>query len=206
MTDARFIHITTNDPISSFLCLSNIPLYTYSISPLSTHLLMDIWLFLCPGYCKQCCNEYRKWSEVTQSCPTLCDPMHCSLPGSLVHGIFQARVLEWVAISFSRGSSQPRERTRVSQTASRHVTVWATREAPAMRGAGGGVSQMSQLLASGGQNIGVSSSTSVLPKNTQDWYPFRWTGWISLQSKGLSTVFSNTTVQNHQFFGTQLSL
>ena len=66
--------------------------------------------------------------------------------------------------------------------------------------------QMSQLFASGGQNIGVSTSTSVLPMNTQDWSPLGWTGWISLQSKGLSRVFSNTTVQNHQFFSTQLSL
>ena len=66
--------------------------------------------------------------------------------------------------------------------------------------------QMSQLFASGGQSIGVSASTSVLPMNTQDWFPLRWTGWISLQSKGLSSVFSNTTVQKHQFFDTQLSL
>ena len=63
---------------------------------------------------------------------------------------------------------------------------------------------MSQFFASGGQSIGVSASTSVLPMNTQDWSPLGWTGWISLQSKGLSRVFSNTTVQKHQFFGTQL--
>ena len=68
-------------------------------------------------------------SEVAQSCPTLCDPMDCSLLGSSVHGIFQARVLEWVAISFSRGSSRPRNRTRVSRIAGRHCTVWTTREA-----------------------------------------------------------------------------
>ena len=66
--------------------------------------------------------------------------------------------------------------------------------------------QMSQLFTSGGQRIGVSASTSVLPMNTQDWYPLGWTGWNSLQSKGLSRVFSNTTVQNHQFFDTQISL
>ena len=66
--------------------------------------------------------------------------------------------------------------------------------------------QMSQLFTSGGQTIGVSVSTSVLPMNTQDWFPLGWTGWISLQSKGLSRVFSNTTVQKHQFFCTQLSL
>ena len=65
---------------------------------------------------------------------------------------------------------------------------------------------VSQLFASGGQSIGVSASTSVLPMNTQDWSPLGWTGWISLQSKGLSRVFSNTTVQKHQFFSAQLSL
>ena len=63
----------------------------------------------------------------------------------------------------------------------------------------------SQFLASGGQSIGVSASASVLPMNTQDWSPLEWTGWISLQSKGLSRVSSNTTVQRHQFFSTQLS-
>ena len=63
--------------------------------------------------------------------------------------------------------------------------------------------QMSQLFTSGGQNIGVSASTSVLLMNTQDWFPLGWTGWISLQSKGLSRVFSNTTVQKHQFFCAQ---
>ena len=64
---------------------------------------------------------------------------------------------------------------------------------------------MSKFFTSGGQSIGVSASTSVLPMNTQDW-SLGWTGWISLQSKGLSRVFSNTTVQKHQFFGAQLSL
>ena len=65
---------------------------------------------------------------------------------------------------------------------------------------------MSQFFASGGQSIGVSASISVLPMNIQDWFPLGWTGWISLHSKGLSRVFSNTTVQKHQFFGAQLSL
>ena len=64
--------------------------------------------------------------------------------------------------------------------------------------------QMSQFFASGGQSIGVSTSTSVLPINMQNWFPLGWSGWISLQSKGLSRVFSNTTVQKHQFFGAQL--
>ena len=69
-----------------------------------------------------------------------------------------------------------------------------------------GSSLISQLFASGGQSIGVSASTSALPVNTQDWSPLGWAGWISLQSKGLSWVFSNITVQKHQFFGAQLSL
>ena len=69
-----------------------------------------------------------KWSEIAQSCLTLCNPMDCSLPGSSVHGIFQARILEWIAISFSRGSSRPRDRTQVSHIVGRHFTIWATRE------------------------------------------------------------------------------
>ena len=65
--------------------------------------------------------------------------------------------------------------------------------------------KMSQIFASSGQNIGVPASISVLPKNTQDWSPLGWTGWVASHSKGLSRVFSNTTVQKHQFFGAQLS-
>ena len=68
-------------------------------------------------------------SEVSQSCPTLCDPIDCSLPVSSVHGIFQARVLEWAAISFSRGSSRPRDRTPVSLIVGRYFTILATRDA-----------------------------------------------------------------------------
>ena len=73
--------------------------------------------------------ERKEESEVTHSCLTLWDPMVCSLPASSVHGIFQVRVLEWVAISLSRGSSRPRDWTRVSCIAGRHFTIWATREA-----------------------------------------------------------------------------
>ena len=71
-------------------------------------------------------NMYE--SEVAQLCPTLCDPMDCSWPGFSVHGIFQAGVLEWVAISFSKGSSQPRDRTQASCIVGRRFTVWAIRE------------------------------------------------------------------------------
>ena len=69
-----------------------------------------------------------KESEVAQSCPTLCDPVECSPPGSSVHGTLQARILEWVAISFSRGSSQPRDWTQVSRIAGRRFNLWATGE------------------------------------------------------------------------------
>ena len=76
-------------------------------------------------------NVLVKWSErseVAQSCPTLCDPVDYSLPGSSVHGILQARILEWVAISFSRGSSRSRDQNQVSRIADRFFTDWATRE------------------------------------------------------------------------------
>ena len=133
---------------------------------------------------------------VTQPCLTLCNPMDCSWPGSSVRRSLQASILEWVAISFSRGSSQPWDRTQVSCIAGRCFNLWATRE---------GSFQMSQLFTSGGQSVGVSASASVLSMNIQDWFPLGWTGWISLQSKGLSRVFSNTTVQKHQLFSAKFS-
>ena len=205
---------------------------------------------------------------VAKLCLTLWDPMDCSPSGSSVHGIFQAGILEWVAIPSSSGSSWPRDWTLISCIAGKFFTPWATRETkllciqfssvqfsrsvvsdslwphesqharppcpsptlraysnscpssrwchpaisssvvptpPAPNLSASGSFQMSQLFASGGQSIGISSSTSVLPMNTWDWSPLGWTGWISLQSKGLSRVFSNTTVQKHQFFGAQLS-
>ena len=77
--------------------------------------------------CIGCPNESE--SEVAQSCLTLCDPVDCSPPGSSLHGIFQAKVLEWLAISFSRGSSRPRDQTRVSRIPGRCFNFWATREA-----------------------------------------------------------------------------
>ena len=83
--------------------------------------------FLCLSFliCKLGTHTH---TEVAQSCPTLCDPMDCSPPGSSVHGIFQAWILEWVDISFSRGSSWARDRTQVSRIVGRRFTVWATRE------------------------------------------------------------------------------
>ena len=73
-------------------------------------------------------QSFKKWSEVAQLCPTLCDSMDYSLPGSSNHGIFQARILEWVSISFSKRSSLPRDWTWVSHIIGRRLTIWATRE------------------------------------------------------------------------------
>ena len=130
-----------------------------------------------------------------------CDPMDYSLPGSSVHGILQARILEWVAISFSRGSSLPKNQTQVSCIAGRFFTDWAMREAPSIM-----VFSNESVLHIRWPKYWSSASASVLPMNTQDWSPLGWTGWISLLSKGLSRVFSNTTVQKYQFFNAQLSL
>ena len=129
--------------------------------------------------------------SVTQSCPTFCDPMNQSTPGLPVHHQLPEFTQTHVhqvrdAIQSSHPLSSP--------------------SPPALSFPTSGAFQMSQLFTSGGQNIGVSDLTSVLPMNTQAWSPSEWTGWISLQSKGLSRVFSNTTVQKHQFFCAQLSL
>ena len=125
-----------------------------------------------------------QFSSVTQLCPTLCDPVNRSTPGLPVHhqlpGLTQTNVRQ------VGDAIQPSHPLSSSLPAS-------------------GSFPMSQLFASGGQSIGVSASALVLPVNIQDWPPLGWTGWISLLSKGLSRVFSNTTVQKHQFFGTQLS-
>ena len=131
-----------------------------------------------------------QFSSVAQSCLTLCNPMNCSTPGLPVH--HQLRV---------HPNPCPLSRW-YHPTISSSVIPFSS--CPQSFPASGSF-QMSQLFASGGQSIGVSASKSVLPMNTQDWSPLGWTGWISLQCKGLSRVFSNTTVQKHQFLGTQLS-
>ena len=197
-----------------------------------------------------------KWS-----CSVVSDSLHpvdCSPPRSSVHGILQARILEWVAISFSRGSSQPTDWTQVSHIAGRRFNLCATREAPfwvsvqfssvaqlcptlcnpslqyarppcpsptpgvhsdsrpSSQWCHPAISSsvipfsscpqslpasetfpMSQLFVWGGPSTGASASASFLPKKSQGWSPSEWTGWISLQSKGLLRVFSNTTVQKH---------
>ena len=138
-----------------------------------------------------------QFSSFAQSCLTLCDPMNHSTPGLPVHHQLLESTqthVHWVgdAVQPSPPLSFP---SPPALNLSQHQGLfqWV------------GSFPMSQLFASGGQSIGVSASTSVFPMNTQDWSPLGWTGWISLQSKGLSRVFSNTTVQKHQFFGAQLS-
>ena len=201
-------------------------------------------------------------TKVAPWCPTLCNPMDYR-----VHGILQARILEWVAFPFSRGSSQPRNQTQVSHAAGRFFISWATGThthiyvvllfnhsvvsdslwpcglqhrrlpcpSPPSRACsnscplsqwchptvlssvvpfssclpsfpGSGSFPMSRFFASGGQSTRASASASVLPMNIQGWFPLGLTGFISLQFKGLLIVFSNTTVQKHQFFSTQHSL
>ena len=124
-----------------------------------------------------------QFSSVTQSWLTLCAPMDCSMPPR------------------TYSNSCPSYRWC-------HPTIWSSdvpfsclQSFPAS-----GSFPMSQFFASGGHSIGISASASVFPMNSQDWFPLGLTGWISLQSKELSRVFSNTTVQKHQFFGIQLSL
>ena len=132
-----------------------------------------------------------QFSSFTQLCPTLCNPMNRSTPGLPVHHQLPESTqthVHWVGDAIQPSSSVvPFSSCLQSSPASGSFLV-------------------SQFFTSGSQSIGVSASASVLPMNVQDWFPLGWTDWISLQSKGFSRVFSNTTVQKHQFFSTQLSL
>ena len=131
-----------------------------------------------------------QFSSVTQSCPTLCDPMNHSMPGLPVHYQLQSS-LKLMLIDLVMPSSHL-------------ILCRPLLLLPSIFSSIRVFSNESVLRVRGGQSIGTSAS--VLPMNIQDWFPLGWTGWISLQSKGLSRVFSNTTVQKHQFIGTQLSL
>ena len=131
-----------------------------------------------------------RFSSVAQLCLTLCNPMDCSTLGFPVNHqlpeLAQTHVY-WVSDAIQPSSAIPFPSCPQSSPAYRFFP-------------------MSRLFASGGQSIGASASASVLPMNIQDWSPLESTGLISLQSKGLSRVFSSTTVQKHQFFSAQLSL
>ena len=165
-------------------------------------------------------------AKLLQSRPTLCDPIEGSPPGSPIPGTLQARTLEWVAISFSNAWKW---KVKVKMTnlksilkirditlskkvhlakvmvfpISNHLISASPFSSRLQSFPASGPFPMSLLFTLGGPSIGVSASTSILPMNTQDWSPLGWTGWISLQSKGLSRVFSRTTVQKHQFFSAQ---
>ena len=134
--------------------------------------------------------QLPQFNSVTQFCPTLFNPMNRSTPGLPVH--HQLPEFTQTPCPSSRWC-HPAISSFVIPFSSCPQSLPASGSFP-----------MSQLFAWGDQSIGVSASASVLPMNPQDWSPLRWAGWISLQSKGLSRVFSNTTVQKHQFFSTQL--
>ena len=147
------------------------------------HYLFSGILIFISGICYYC--------SVAHSCQILCDPMDCSMPGlPVLHHL-------WVC-SNSRPSSwwcHPTTSSSVIPFSFRLQSFPASGSFPT-----------SQFLSSGSQSIEVSVSASVLSMNIQDWFPLGWTGWTSLQSKGLLRVLSNTTVRKYQFFSTQLSL
>ena len=128
-----------------------------------------------------------QFSSVAQSCLALCDPMDCSTPGLPVHH-------QHTEFSQTQASVMPPSHLILCRPLLLLPSIF-----PSIR------DFSNEFFASGGQSFGVSASASVLPMNTQD-CPLGWTGWISLESKGLSRVFSNTTVQKPQFFSAQLSL
>ena len=130
--------------------------------------------------------------SVAQSCPTLWDPVDCNTPGfPVLHQLLE----------FAQTPCPLSQWCHPTISSSAAPFSSCLQSFPAL-----GSFPMSQVFASGGQSIGVAASASVLPMNTPGWSPLGWTGWISLQSKGLSRVSSNTTVQKHQFFSAQLSL
>ena len=135
--------------------------------------------------CCCCCS-------VAQSCPTHCDPIDWSTRG--FPGLHHLVELTQTQVHRVGDAIQP------SHPLS-SIPFSCLQSFPAS-----GSFQISQFFTSRGQSIGVSASASILPMNIQDWFSLGWTGWIFLQSKGLSRIFSNTTVQKHQFFSTQPSL
>ena len=132
-----------------------------------------------------------QFNSVAQSCPTFVTPWTAAYQASL---------------SITNSQSLPKPMSIELVMPSNHLIFCRPHLLLPQSFSASGSFKMSQFFASGSQSIGDAASTSVLPMNTQDWSTLRWTGWISLQSWGLPRVFSNTTVQKHQFFGTQLSL
>ena len=155
-------------------------------------------IYFCPAnrfigniFLDSICMCSVQFTSVAKSWPTLCNSMDCSKPGLPVHHLllqFIQTHVHWVGDNIQ--PSHP-----AVPLSSRLQSFSASGSFPS-----------SHFFTSGGQSIGVSASASVLPMNIQDWFPLGWTCWISLVSKGLSRVFSNITVQKHQFFSAQLSL
>ena len=149
--------------------------------------MLYVWLF-----------SSVQFSWVTQSCWTLCEPMKRSMPGLPVH--HQLPEFTQTHVRRVGDAIQPSHPLLFPSppvpNPSQHQTLFQRANSSHE------VAEVSALVP---VSAGVSALASFLPKNTQDWSPLGWTGWIFLQSKGLSRVFSNTTVQKHQFFGTQLS-
>ena len=174
------------DPV----CFSSMKFFSVTQGNVHYHFWPPLAIFLCTIHIEQYTTLSYQFSSVTQSCPTLCDLMNCSTPGLPVHHQlleFTQTHVHWVgdAIQPSHPLSSP---SPLAPNPSQHQRLF-------------------QWVNStwGGQSTGVSALASFLPKKSQAWSPSEWTGWISSQSKGLSRVFSNTTVQKHQFFGAQPS-
>ena len=154
-----------------------------------------------------------QFTSVAHPCPTLCNPMDCSTSGFPVHhqlpNLAQSHV-HWVGLQHA-GSPLCHQLLELGQTCVHQVSddvhwvgdvIQPSPSPPGLQSfPASGSFPMSQFFMSGSQSIGASASTSVLPMNIQDWFPLGWTVWIFLQSKELSRVFSNTTIQRHQFSG-----
>ena len=136
-------------------------------------------------------TSQHQFSSVAQLCPTLCNPMDCSMTDLPVHH----QLLEFTQL-MSIELVMPSNQLILCRPLLLLPSIF-----PSIR-----IFSNNQFFTLRDQSIGVSASTSVLPINIQDWFPLGWTGWISLQSKGLWRVFSNATVQKHWLFGTQLSV
>ena len=150
----------------------------YSLSHQGSTILSSVTKII-SDVCKMSYTKFSHFNSVTQSGWTLCNPMDCSMPGLPVHH----HLLEFNQTHVLSRWCHPTISSSVIPFSSCLQSFPASGSFP--RG---------QFFTSGGQSIGVSASTSVLPMNIQDWFPWGWTGWISLQSKELSRVFSNTTV------------
>ena len=177
----------------NYYCTSHLVCWT-PMCTIIVESLSRVWLIatpLCWTAARQAKASFIQFTLVAQSCPILCDPMESSIRGFPVHH----QLLELAQTQVHRVSDAIQPFHPLSSPSpptfnlSQHqgLLQW--------------VSSSQQV-----ESIGVLASTSGLPINTQDWSPLGWTGWISLQSKGVSRVFSNTTVQKHQFFSAQLSL